>query len=212
MNIKIRHENENDYREVEEVAREAFWNLYFPGAAEHVVVNKMRNSKNFMPELTFVIEVDGKIAGAIFYTHSKIVSSDNKELDTISFGPVFISPKYHRMGLGRKLITHSIEEAKKLGHKAILTLGYDYHYAPYGFVGGKRYNISMEDGKFYKGLLALPLYEGALDNISGYVVFSEVLDATEEEIEAFDKSFPYKEKKIQDSQIEYESTISLLDE
>lgn len=212
MNIKIRHENENDYRKVEEVAREAFWNLYFPGAAEHVVVNKMRNSKDFMPELTFVIEVDGKIAGGIFYTHSKIVSSDNKKLDTISFGPVFISPKYHRMGLGRKLITHSIEEAKKLGHKAILTLGYDYHYAPYGFVGGKRYNISMEDGKFYKGLLALPLYEGALDNISGYVVFSEVLDATEEEIEAFDKSFPYKEKKIQDSQIEYESTISLLDE
>ena len=212
MNIKIRHENENDYRIVEEVARDAFWNLYFPGAAEHAVVNKMRNSKDFIPELTFVIEVDGNIAGAIFYTHSKIVSRDNKELDTISFGPVFISPKYHRMGLGRKLITHSIEEAKKLGHKAILTLGYDYHYAPYGFVGGKRYNISMEDGKFYKGLLVLPLYEGALDNISGHAAFSEVLDATEEEIEEFDKLFHYKEKKVQDSQIEYENAICLLDE
>ncbi len=212
MNIKIRHENKNDYRAVEEVAREAFWNLYFPGAAEHAVVNKMRNSKDFIPELTFVIEVDGQIAGAIFYSHSKIVGSDNKEYDTISFGPVFISPRYHRMGLGRKLITHSIEEAKKLGHRAILTLGYPYHYEPYGFVGGKKYNISMEDGKFYKGLLVLPLYEGALDNISGYAAISEDLDATEEEIEEFDKTFPYKEKKVQDSQIEYENTIGLLDE
>lgn len=212
MNIKIRHENENDYRAVEEVAREAFWNLYFPGCAEHVVVNKMRKSKDFIPELSFVIEVDGKIAGAIFYTHSKIVSDDNKEFDTISFGPVFISPKFHRMGLGRKLITHSIEESKKLGHKAITTLGYPYHYEPYGFVGGKKYNISMEDGKFYKGLLVLPLYEGVLDNISGYVVFSEVLDATEEEIEEFDKSFPYKEKKVQDSQKEFEISCSMLDE
>lgn len=199
MNVKIRHENENDYRVVEEVAKEAFWNLYFPGCAEHVVVNKMRKSKDFVPELSFVIEVNGKIAGAIFYTHSKIVSDDNKEFNTISFGPVFISPEFHRMGLGRKLITHSIDVAKKLGHKAITTLGYPYHYEAYGFVGGKKYNISMEDGKFYKGLLVLPLYDGVLDNISGYTVFSEVLDATEEEIEEFDKSFPYKEKKVQDS-------------
>ncbi len=212
MNIKIRHENENDYRVVEEVAREAFWNLYFPGCAEHVVVNKMRKSKDFIPELSFVIEVDGKIAGAIFYTHSKIVSADNKEFDTISFGPVFISPKYHRMGLGRKLITHSIEEAKKLGYKAITTLGYPYHYEPYGFVGGKKYNISMEDGKFYKGLLVLPLFEGALDGISGYAAHSEVLDASEEEIEEFDKTFPYKEKKVQESQREFEIACSMLDE
>lgn len=212
MNIKIRRENENDYRKVEEVAREAFWNLYFPGAAEHVVINKMRKSKDFMPELTFVIEVDGEISGAILYTHSKIVSNDNTVYDTISFGPVFISPKYHRIGLGRKLITHSIEQAKKIGHKAILTLGYSYHYEPYGFLGGKKYNISMEDGKFYKGLLVLPLCEGALDNISGYAVFSEVLDATEAEIEEFDQSFPYKEKKVQDSQREYENAVSLLDE
>ena len=70
----------------------------------------------------------------------------------------------------------------------------------------------MEDGKFYKGLLVLPLYEGVFDNISGYASFSKALDITEEEIEAFDKSFPYKEKQVQDSQIEFQNTVSLLDE
>ncbi|WP_296869073.1 GNAT family N-acetyltransferase [Thermovirga sp.] len=214
LDINIRNEEPKDYRRVEEVAREAFWNLYSPGCHEHFVIHKMREHDDFIKELTFVIEVDGQVEGGIFYTHSKIVSKDNTEYKTITFGPVFISPKFHRKGLGKKLITHSIEieVAKEMGYRAILALGYPYHYKPYGFVGGKKYNISMPDGKFYKGLLVLPLYEGALDNISGYVVFSDVFDVTEEEVEEFDRSFPPKEKKYQASQDEYEAASSMLDE
>ena len=212
MNISIRNEESKDYRRVEEVAREAFWNLYFPGGHEHYVVHKMRNHPDFIKELAFVIEVDGEIAGGIFYTHSKIVSEDNEEYETISFGPVFISPEYHRKGLGRKLITHSIGVAKEIGYRAILTLGYPYHYEPYGFLGGRKYNISMTDGEFYKGLLVLPLYESALDDISGYADFSDVFDVTQEEVDEFDKSFPPKEKKYQASQDEYEAASSMLDE
>ncbi|WP_373599256.1 GNAT family N-acetyltransferase [Paraclostridium bifermentans] len=212
MNITIRNENKQDYRKVEEVAREAFWNLYFPGCSEHMVIHNMRNHPDFIPELSFVIEVDGEIVGSIFYTHSKVVSSDGTQHKTITFGPVSILPSMHRKGLGRKLITHSIEEAKKLGYNAILTLGYPYHYETYGFVGGKKYKISMPDGKYYKGLLVLPLYEGALDNISGYAVFSDALETNEEEVEIFDKSFEPKEKGIQDSQKEYEIACCMLDE
>jgi len=214
LDINIRNEEPKDYRRVEEVAREAFWNLYSPGCHEHFVIHKMREHDDFIKELTFVIKVDGQVEGGIFYTHSKIVSKDNPEYKTITFGPVFISPKFHRKGLGKKLITHSIEieVAKEMGYRAILALGYPYHYKPYEFVGGKKYNISMPDGKFYKGLLVLPLYEGALDNISGYVVFSDVFDVTEEEVEEFDRSFPPKEKKYQASQDEYEVASSMLDE
>lgn len=107
---------------------------------------------------------------------------------------------------------HSIQAAKKMGCRAILTLGYPYHYESNGFLGGKKYNISMPDGKFYKGLLVLPLYEGALDNIMGYAEFSDVFDVTGEEVDEFDKSFSPKEKKYQTSQDEYEATISMLDE
>ncbi len=137
MNIVVRNEETKDYRRTEEVAREAFWNLYFPGAAEHYVVHQMRSHTDFIPELAFVIEVDGIVEGAIFYTHSKIVTEQG-EFPTISFGPVFISPKYHRQGLGRNLITHSIQKAKEMGYSAILILGYPYHYEPYGFCGGKK--------------------------------------------------------------------------
>lgn len=212
MNIVIRREEEKDYRRVEEIAREAFWNLYFPGTDIHAVVNKLRRSPDFIKELTYVIEVNGQVEGAIFYTNSKIIDKNEIEHKVISFGPVFISPKFHRQGLGRKLITYTIEKAKEMGYRAIITLGYPYHYEPYGFLGGKRYGISMPDMKFYKGLLVLPLFEGALENISGYVLFSEDLEATPEEIEEFDKNFPYKEKGFQESQIEYEKACAELDE
>lgn len=212
MNIVIRNEEKKDYRRVEEIAREAFWNLYFPGAHEHYIIHNLRGHKDFIKELTFVIEVDGKVEGAIFYTHSKIIGNNGIEHETISFGPVFISPEYFRKGLGRRLITHSIEEAKRMGYSAITTLGYPYHYKPYGFLGGKKYGISMPDMNYYTGLLVLPLYERALSGISGYVEFSENLEATSDEVEEFDKNFPYKEKKIQESQIEYERACSQLDE
>ncbi len=212
MNINIRNEEPKDYRRVEEVARVAFWNLYFPGGHEHYVVHKMRNHPDFIRELSFVIEVDERIEGAIFHTHSKIVAGACLEYKTISFGPVFISSDFHRKGLGKKLITHSIRIAKEMRYQAILTLGYPYHYEPYGFVGGKKYSISMPDGKFYKGLLALPLREGALDNISGYADFSDVFDVTQDEVDEFDKSFPSKEKKYQASQDEYVAASLMLDE
>lgn len=212
MSITIRNENPSDFRRVEEVAREAFWNLYFPGGHEHYVVHKMRQHDDFIKDLTFVIEVDGKIEGGIFYTHSKVISNDGQEYKTISFDPVFISPEFHRKGLGKKLIEHSIAVAKEMGFRGILTQGYPYHYAPYGFVGGKKYGISMPDGTFPTGLLALPLYEGAFDNISGYAVFSEGLEVTDEEVNEFDKTFPFKEKKTQDSQVEFETACAMLDE
>lgn len=212
MNIIIRNEHQQDYRKVEEVTREAFWNLYFPGCNEHVVIHNMRNHSDFISELSFVIEVDSEIVGSIFYTHSIVVSRDGTQHNTITFGPVSILPSMHSKGLGRKLITHSIEVAKKLGYKAILIVGYPYHYEPYCFVGAKKYGLSMPDGKYYKGLLALPLYEGALDGISGYVAFADVFNPSEDEVEIFDKCFSPKKKQIQDSQKEYEIFCCMLDE
>ncbi len=211
MKVNIRLENSSDYRKVEEVAREAFWNLYIPGCVEHCAIHKLRKSKEFIPELTFVIEADGEIIGSIFYSHSKVVDDKGVEHKTITFGPVSILPRYHRQGFGKLLIEHSIQAAKNMGHKAIITLGYPYHYEPYGFRSGKKYGICMPDRKFYKGLLVLPLYEGALEDVSGRAYFSEALNTTEEECLEYDKSFSFKEKKVEESQKEYEIACSLLD-
>jgi len=213
MKIIIRHEESKDFRKVEEVAREAFYNLYVPGCVEHLVIHNLRDSKDYIKELSYIIEVDGEVAGSIFYTHAKIIGWDGVETKTISFGPVSIHPKYHRKGLGRKLITHSIEKAKELGFNAILTLGYPYHYEPYGFKGGKKYNVAMADGNFYKGLLVLPLYEKALEGVSGYAEFTDVfeIETSQDEIDKFDSLFPPKKKQIQESQRIFEKACAELD-
>lgn len=211
MKINIRHEEPKDYMQVEEMTREAFWNLYCPGCNEHLIVHNMRKHPDFIPELSFVIEKDNQIIGSIFYTHSKVLSKDGTEHKTITFGPVSILPKYHRKGFGSAIIEHSIEEAKRLGYSAIIIGGYRYHYETYGFTGAKKYGISLPDGNFYTGIMALPLYPGALDGINGSVFFSDAMDPDERALADFDKLFPAKEKHIEESQHKFEKAISEID-
>lgn len=211
LNIAIRHEEPKDYRRVEEITREAFWNLYQPGCNEHFIVHSLREHPDYIPELSFIIELDGKIVGSIFYSHSKVVDQNGNIRKTITFGPVSILPALHRKGLGRTLITHSIEEARKLGYSAIIIGGYPYHYNIYGFEGAKKYSISMADGNYYTGIMALPLYEGALDDISGSVYFSEALEVNEDDVRTFDEQFPPKEKMVTESQVQFEKAVIEID-
>lgn len=196
MNITIRREQPDDYRTTEEVTREAFWNLYCPGANEHYLVHTLRKHPDFMPDLSFVIELDGRLVGSIFYTRSKVVQENSGGVDVVSFGPVSIHPDFHRKGLGRALITHSIQAAKDSGQRAIIIGGFRYHYEPYGFVGAKKYGIAMPDGKYYTGIMALPLFEGALDDAQGQVHFSAALYPDESGLDAYDATFPEKERRV----------------
>ncbi|MGL5917448.1 MAG: GNAT family N-acetyltransferase, partial [Culicoidibacterales bacterium] len=109
------------------------------------------------------------------------------------------------------MISHSIAAAKTLGYQAIMVLGYPYHYQPYGFVGGKTYRVAMGDGQFYKGLLVLPLVDGALDTVAGIATFSPAFEVAPEAVLAFDQTFPTKVKQHQPSQDEFAAAVGLLD-
>ncbi len=212
MNINIRLENPNDYFVVEEITRDAFWNLYKPGCNEHLLIHNLRSHKDVIPELCFVIELNNEVVGSIFYSHSKVLDCDGKEYKTITFGPVSIKPSLHRKGLGRQLITHSIERAKELGYNAIIIGGYPYHYIPYGFEGAKKYRIAMPDNNFYTGIMALPLKKGFFDSVkNGVVYFSEAIEPDESELEDFDKKFKPLEKAVTESQALFEQGVSELD-
>lgn len=200
MTITIRQEAEQDYKTVETITRNAFWNLYVPGANEHYLVHTMRNHKDYIPELSFVIEMDGNIVGSIHFTKAWIVTPENKDIQILHLGPVAIAPELHRQGLGKKLITHAIEQAMIRGDKAIVLGGFRYHYEPYGFMPSKKYNITMTDGLFYEGIMLLPLQDGALDEISGTLKLSECLYPKQEKLEIFDRMFPPLVKKVEPCQ------------
>ncbi len=185
--INIRREEIGDYKLVESITREAFWDLYSPRCSEHYIVHQLRKCEDFIPELSFVIEFNGKVVGSIFYSKSKVVLRDNRELETITLAPFSILPEYQEKGLGSRLIRHSIDCAKSMGYEAIIILGSPDYYNSYGFMGADKYNITMPDGEFCKYLLAFPLQNSYLDNIEGYIEFSDIFNIDMDEVEKFDK-------------------------
>lgn len=161
--IGIRNERETDFRKVEEITRKAFWNIYVPGCNEHYLVHVMRSHEDFLPELDFVIEVDGQIIGNIMYTKAKLVDDSGNEREILSFGPVCIVPEYQRKGYGKKLIMHSFEKAAALSYDVVVIFGNPGNYVGLGFKSCKKYNVCLEDGSYPTAMLVKELKPGALD-------------------------------------------------
>ncbi len=118
-NLTIRLETEKDYRAVEELTREAFWNVYKPGADEHYFVHTMRSHPDFIPELAFVLELDGKIVGNIMYTKAWLEDENGKRKEILSFGPLCVAPEYQRQKFGKMLIKLARNMSRK-GHDAYI--------------------------------------------------------------------------------------------
>ena len=113
MNIRL--EQPEDYREVENLARESFWNVYRPGCTEHYVLNQYRSNPDFVHELDLVMEQDGRIIGHIMFSRAELVLDDGTRVPSWTFGPISIHPDYKRKGYGLKLLNYALERARELG-------------------------------------------------------------------------------------------------
>ena len=118
----IRNETAGDYTAVETLTRRAFYNIYIPGCVEHYLVHCMRGHADFLPELDFVLELDGQVIGNIMYTKAKLVGESGMEKDILTFGPLSIAPEYQRKGYGTRLMEHSFVRAAALGYDGIVIL------------------------------------------------------------------------------------------
>ena len=203
MNLSIRSETENDYRKVEELTREAFWNLYVQGCDEHYLVHKMRKHTDFIPELDFVAIFENKIVGNIMYTKSHIVDESNNRIETITFGPISVLPAFQRQGVGSALIRHSKKGAFERGYKVIIIEGHPHNYCKHGFKSSKDYNISDAEGKFPYGLLVLELEKGVLEEHNWRYYSSNVFNIDSNAADEYDKLFEVKKKEYKYTQEEF---------
>jgi predicted N-acetyltransferase YhbS len=208
-NLAIRNENENDYRTVEEMVRETFWNLYVPGCNEHFVLHNLRNSSDFIPELDFVAEIEGQIVGQIVYSRGRLKYTHGAEKEVVSFGPVSVLPAFQKQGIGSSLITHTINLAREMRFPAICIYGDPRYYSRFGFICAEKYEIKTADGKFAVALQVLELQRGALANMPGRFIESAAFELDESEFAQYDATFPFKEKKETDSQREFRLLASL---
>lgn len=204
--VRIRNEAESDYRRVEEITRKAFWNIYVPGCNEHYLVHVMRGHDDFLPELDFVIEVNGLVIGSIMYTKSTLIDESGMEKKILTFGPVSILPEYQRRGYGKQMMEYSFVRAAELGYDVIVIFGDPANYVKRGFKSCKKYNVCVGDGTFPSAMLVKELSPGVLDGKKWVYIQSPVFERDDlalmdnREMQRFDDTFEKMEKKYEASQ------------
>ena len=201
--IKIRNERKEDYETVEKMTRAAFYNLYVPGCVEHYLVHIMRKHEDFISELDFVLELDGRIIGNIMYTKAVLVDEAGKRKEVLTFGPVCIAPGYQRMGYGKLLLEHSFQKAVELGYEAIVIFGSPANYISRGFQSCKKYNVCIENGKYPAAMMVKELIPHVLSGHKWIYQDSPVMAINEEEAQRYDDTLEKMEKKYQPSQDEF---------
>ena len=193
----IRLEKEEDYREVENLVRESFWNVYRPGCSEHLVIHVLRDDPAFVKELDFVMEKDGELIGQNIFVKTIINADDGRVIPVLTMGPIGITPELKRQGYGKKLLDYSLEKATAMGFGAVLFEGNIGFYGKSGFDYarnfGIRYHDLLEDAddSFF---LCKELIPGYLTGITGVYQTPQGYYVDDADVEEFDKAFPPKEK------------------
>ena len=205
MNIRL--EKPQDWREVENLTREAFWNVYRPGCLEHYVLHCFRSDPDFIPELDFVMEEDGRIIGHVMFSKAEIVLDDGSRFPSWTFGPISIDPEYKRKGYGLQLLKYALEKAREMGVGLLCMEGNIDFYKLAGFDLACKMKIHYHAEPreavvpYFLAQELIPGYwgdrEGTYCPPKGYFV----ADADPAGFEAYEAGFPAKEKTLQPGQL-----------
>lgn len=201
--MQIRLENENDYREVEELVRNSFWNVYRPGAYEHFIVHNLRNDESRVSNLAYVIEDGKKIVGNINYSIGEI-DYEKCVIPAVILGPVAVDENCRNMGLASRLINHTLEIAKNEGIPFVLVVGDENYYSRFGFESASKYNLYLEntDVNEENPFFMINVFDGTrMEWKFGIFHNPDVFDVDEEELDEFDRQFEYREKLVLDTQL-----------
>lgn len=199
-NIIIRRETPADHRAVEELVREAFWNVYRPGCLEHYVLHRYRSDPAFVPELDLVMELDGQLIGQNMFVRASIRADGGEDVPILAMGPIGIAPERKRQGYGKKLLDASLERAAALGFGAVCFEGNIDFYGKSGFTCASAFGIryhGLPEGEDASFFLCKELLPGYLDGVTGEYAPPEgyfVAEREPEAFERFDAQFPPKEK------------------
>ena len=195
--VTIRFENKGEYREVENLIRESFWNVYRPGCSEHYVIHVLRNDPAFVKELDFVMEKDGQLIGQNMFMRTVINTDDGRDLEVLTMGPICIAPDLKRMGYGKLLLDYSLEKAAEMGFGAVLFEGNIDFYSTCGFDYARKFGIRYHDlpeGADDSFFLCRELIPGYLDGVTGVYQTPKGYYVDDAEVEEFDREFSPKEK------------------
>jgi putative acetyltransferase len=166
MNL-IRTEKPSDFAAIHAVNKQAFDNR----ESEPGLVIAIRNSENFIPELSLVAEANGKIVGHILFSRIHIETEDG-QVPALALAPMAVLPEYQKQAIGSELVRRGLAEAKRLGHAIVIVLGHTAYYPRFGFSAALAKSLECPYGDCGEAWMALELIPGALDGLQGKVVYS----------------------------------------
>ncbi|WP_291872728.1 N-acetyltransferase [Chryseobacterium sp.] len=169
--LTIRQEEEKDHKKVFELTEEAFRKMEQSDHQEHFLVEKLRKSDAFIPELSLVAETEeGEIAGHILFTKLKIVNGD-ETFESLALAPVSVRPEFQNQGIGGQLILQGHTIAKELGYHSVILIGHENYYPKFGYEKTSNFGISFPFEIPEINGMAVELTKDGLKNVKGVVKY-----------------------------------------
>lgn len=193
--IIIRNEQPKDYLCVEQLIKEAFWNLYVPGCSEHYLAHALRQHEDFIPELDLVLEKDGEIIGQVMYTKAKLVNEMGDSKEILTFGPLAIAKSFQRQGYSRQLLEYSFTKARDMGYAVIVIFGDPHNYVARGFKSSADFAVGLGGGIYPTAMLLKELESGVLAGHEWCYEESKAYEIHEADVARFDQAFPLQLEK-----------------
>lgn len=170
MTITIRQEKSSDFKAVFDLIENAFKAESFSDHKEQFLVERLRKSNAYIPELSMVAEVENKIVGHILLTKLKIKNGRN-EFGSLALAPVSVLPEYQGNGIGGTLIEQAHNTAKLLGYESIVLLGHEKYYPKFGYEQADKYGIELPFDVPKENCMVIELTENGLREVNGTVEY-----------------------------------------
>ncbi len=163
--IEIRKEKTEDIPVIGEIHKVAFG-----GETEPNLVEAIRASEGFIPELSLVAEVDGKVVGHIIFSPITIKTKADS-VPVLSLAPMGVLPEYQNQGIGSELIRSGLAGCQQLGHYIVIVIGYPKYYTRFGFVPAAKKGLKVSFDVPDEAFMVFEGITGALDGVSGTVIY-----------------------------------------
>ncbi len=169
----IRQEQEKDYSAVFTLIESSFKHLQESDHKEQFLVERLRKSDAFIPELSLVAENEEKIIGYILLSKVEIISND-KKIITLALAPIAVLPEYQRKGIGKALIAEAHKRAILSGYTSIVLLGHKDYYPQFGYRKASEFGIIFPFNVPDEYCMAIELLPDSLKDTHGIVHYSSV--------------------------------------